>query len=155
MHFCLNPTSCMSDALLHRFPKTYNKGIDYFGGIHIPTELGLLYIVVPAAVLALLLHPSLNGNWYTDVAWTLALYVEAVAILPQLLMFQKARDKEIELFTANFVFFTAVARALHFFFWLSSYHELNDKYATHWGSKYPGQLVLLSQIVNLLVMVRF
>jgi ER lumen protein retaining receptor len=113
----------------------------------------VLFIVVPAAVLALLLHPALNGNWYTDVAWTLALYVEAVAILPQLLMFQKSREKEIELFTANFVFFTAVARSLHFFFWLSSYHELNDKAASYWGSRYPGQIVLLSQIVNLLVMV--
>lgn len=112
------------------FRRSYNKGVDSFGAFQIPTELGVLYLIVPAAGLALLLHPSLNGNWYTDVAWTIALYIEAVAILPQLLMFQKSHEKEVEPFTANFVFFTAVARLMHFVFWLSSYHELNDKYST-------------------------
>lgn len=36
-----------------------------------------------------LIHPNLNRNWFADVAWTIALYIEAVAILPQLFMFQK------------------------------------------------------------------
>jgi hypothetical protein len=35
---------------------------------------------------------------------------------------------------------------------LSSYHELNDKYTSHFGRKYPGHLVVLSQVVNLLLM---
>ena len=35
---------------------------------------------------------------------------------------------------------------LHFVFWLSSYHELNDKYAAHFGAKYPGYLVVASQV---------
>ena len=67
-------------------------------------------------------------------------------------MFQKAREKEVEVFTANFVFCVALSRMLHFVFWLSSYHELNDKYAAHFGAKYPGYLVVLSQVVNLLLM---
>ena len=115
---------------LFRFPRSYNKGVDSFGAFQIPSELGVLYLIVPAVAIALFLHPTLNGNWYTDVAWTIALYLEAVAILPQLLMFQKSHEKEVEPFTANFVFFTAVARLMHFVFWLSSYHELNDKYST-------------------------
>jgi hypothetical protein len=98
------------------------------------------------------LHPSLNQYWLTDIAWTFALYLEAVAILPQLVMFQRSREKEIDPYTANFAFSVAVARLLHFIFWLSSFHELNDKYAATFGSKYPGHLVVLSQMINLILM---
>jgi ER lumen protein retaining receptor len=139
-------------AVTFVFNRSYGRGADSFGAKYIPPQLGVVYLVAPALLLAILLHPSLNGNWLTDVAWTFALYLEAVAILPQLYMFQKAMDKEIEPFTANFVFLVAVARMMHFVFWLSSFHELNDKYATHFGGKYPGHLVLLSQMVNLLLM---
>ena len=38
-----------------------------------------------------------------------------------------------------------------FLFWLSSYHELNDKYADALHRKYPGVMVVLSQVVNLLL----
>lgn len=31
-----------------------------------------------------IVHPGLNNNWFTDVAWTFALYLEAAAIVPQL-----------------------------------------------------------------------
>lgn len=147
----------------------------------IPSELGIVVLVGPALVLAILLHPNLNNNWFTDSAWAFALYLEAVAMLPQLVMFQNAvstindgwrvaasdnfnsrrhllalrdrsptqrvhvwhaplslsayplqRNMEVEPFEANFVFSIAVARMLHFVFWLSSYHELNDKYSDGW-----------------------
>ena len=86
-----------------------------------PNSAGVVYIAVPSLLLAVILHPSLNGNWFTDVAWTWALYLEAVAIVPQLWMFQRAREKEVEPYTANFAFLIAVSRILHFVFWLSSY----------------------------------
>lgn len=134
------------------YPRTYSKNSDTFGAGLLPSQMGLVWLAIPSLLLATVLHPSLNGNWLTDVAWTFALYLEAVAILPQLVMFQRSREKEVEAYTANFVFGIAVARALHFVFWLSSYHELNDKYATSIGSKYPGHLVVLSQVVNLVLM---
>ena len=59
---------------------------------------------------------------------------------------------KVEPYTANFVFFTACGRLMHFVFWLSSYHELNDKYASTVSGRYPGHLVVLSQVVNLLLM---
>ena len=182
---------------------------------YIPSEIGLLWLVIPALVIAMVLHPSLNGNWITDTAWAFALYLEAVAIMPQvreiiwvgaritflyiaiacpahslhilmyshvthvshaltspplsptllcppprrsrrrllqLYMFQKAREKEVEVFTANFVFCVAVARMLHFVFWLSSYQELNDKYAQHFGAKYPGECTQARDTLDLLLM---
>ena len=53
---------------------------------------------------------------------------------------------QVEFFTANFAFCVALGRLLHFFFWLSSYHELNNKYAAHFGAKYPGHFVVISQV---------
>ncbi|KAK2194736.1 ER lumen protein retaining receptor [Babesia duncani] len=47
------------------------------------------YLLIPSLVLAVILHPSLNRNTLTDICWAFALYVETLAVLPQLLMFQK------------------------------------------------------------------
>ena len=76
----------------------------------LPSEAGVLLLVAPAAVLAAIFHPSLNNNWLTDVAWTFALYLEAVAIWPQLYIFAKEDPvKEIEPLELNFVFSLAGA----------------------------------------------
>ena len=132
-----------------------DRAADGFGAYLLPSEYGVLWLVVPATGLAMLLHPALNSNWLTDTAWTMALYLEAVAIFPQLVMFhrqqERQQEKEVEPFTANFVFGVAAARVLTFLFWLSSYHELNDKYADALHRKYPGVMVVLSQVVNLLL----
>ncbi len=61
----------------------------------------------------------------------------------------------MELYESNFMFSIAVARLLHFFFWVSSYHELNDKYGDNIVRKYPGHLVVMSQVVNLVVLANF
>ena len=39
--------------------------------------------------LAQIIHPALNGNALTDISWTFALYLEAVAVFPQIYMFFK------------------------------------------------------------------
>jgi hypothetical protein len=128
------------------YKRSYGRGADSFGDKYLPSEVGVVWLVVPALLLAIIMHPTLNENWFTDTAWTFALYLEAVAIAPQLYMFQKTRDKEVEPFTANFVFFVAVSRVLQFVFWLSSFNELNHKYTTNVTAKYPGHLVLFSQV---------
>jgi ER lumen protein retaining receptor len=114
-------------------------------------DYAVAWIALPCLLLALILHPNLNNNFFTDTAWTFALYLEALAILPQLSMFHRQHDKEIEPFTANFVFGVAAARLLTFLFWLSSYHELNDKYAETFHKRYPGVMVVLSQVRSRLI----
>ena len=47
------------------------------------------YLIVPAAVLALIFHPSLNAFMPSDACWAFALYLESVASLPQIFMFQR------------------------------------------------------------------
>ncbi len=60
-----------------------------------------------------MLHPNLNNNFPADVSWTFSLYMEAVAVLPQLVMFQR-KGGEIESFTSHWVFSIGAARLLDF-----------------------------------------
>ena len=123
---CLGLLACIQLKVLKHAEKldTFDKALtDRLG---LPSEAGIALLVVPALLLAAVLHPSLNNNWLTDVAWTFALYLEAVAIYPQIYVFSRTKE-EIEPLELNYVFFLAVARLLHFVFWVSSYQELNDK----------------------------
>eukprot|EP01067_Filipodium_phascolosomae_P000830 Filipodium_phascolosomae@DN1592_c0_g1_i3.p1 len=54
-----------------------------------------------ALLVALFIHPSLNENKLTDVAWAFALYLECVAVVPQLFMFN--RLKMVEATTTHFI----------------------------------------------------
>lgn len=82
-----------------RYPHSYAKDSDIFK--HHFLALGCL-------VLALILHPHLNAFMPADVCWTFALYLESMAVLPQLFMFQK--DKRVEPFTTHFLAGQAASR---------------------------------------------
>ena len=133
---------------------TYAKEEDSFGKHvipNVPHEFGPLYILIPATILAILFHPKLNQNNFSDIPWTLALYLESVAIIPQLFMFQKS-TKPVERWTSHYVFTLAVARFLSFVFWASSYHELaskNDKSVT---GGWVGMLCVFFEIIGLLIL---
>ena len=60
------------------------------------------YLIVPCIVLGLLFHPHLNGYMLCDVAWSQGLYLEAVACLPQLVLFR--RQKKVCLLFSTFEF---------------------------------------------------
>lgn len=136
------------------FSSTYDKAHDRFGGPQLPSEFGIVYIIAPALILSIFLHPALNNFWITDVAWTFALYMEAVAILPQLYMFHR-KGGEVESFTSHFVVCLGIARVMHFAFWLSTHHELENRMSALPGGWLVGYVVLLSQLVHLLLMVDF
>ena len=139
-------------ALTYLHPRKYSRTLDHFTAPGVPEFAGVVVLIVPAAVLAVVFHPSLNNNWLTDTAWAFALYLEAIAIYPQLHMFYSqptagdAATPEPEVFEVNFVFALAVGRLCHFVFWLSSYQELNDRASNLVGKKFPGHLVVMSQV---------
>ncbi len=59
------------------YKNTYDKDEDSFGRNNmIPHQFSPVFIVVPCLLLAMVIHPSLNKNFFTDVAWTFAMYLE-------------------------------------------------------------------------------
>ncbi|GAB2221799.1 hypothetical protein Drorol1_Dr00012987 [Drosera rotundifolia] len=87
--------------------QTYNKEEDTFRHY---------FLVLPCFVLALLIHNSFN---VVEVLWTFSLYLEAVAILPQLVLLQRSRN--IDNLTGNYVFFLGAYRALYVCNWVYRY----------------------------------
>jgi len=82
-----------------RFAASYERDSDIFKHY---------YLMIGCLVLALIFHPNLNAFMPADVCWTFALYLESVAVLPQLFMFQ--RDKRVEAFTTHFLAGQAISR---------------------------------------------
>jgi len=73
-------------------------------------------------VLAVLVHPDLNNRPVFDTLWTTALYIDVVAMVPQLMMMSKCR--EVEALTSHFVGATALSRLVSLIFWYHGFAEL-------------------------------
>lgn len=133
------------------FKGSYQADADKFGEFNVPSGMGAIYLAVPVFVLAVVFHPNLNADFLSDVAWTYAMYLESLSLIPQLYMFQQQANGVVELLTAHFVAALGFGRILEFVFWVYSYHEL----ATSAGSTLPGYLALFSQFLQLVLMVDF
>jgi len=130
---------------------SYQADFDRFGEMNVPPGAGAAYIAAPIAIVALLIHPTLNQDFLSDFSWTYAMYLESAALIPQLFMFQKQKTGVVELLTAHFVFALGFGRLLEFSFWIFSYQEL----LTSSGSKLPGYIAVFSIFMQLLLMLDF
>eukprot|EP01038_Epipyxis_sp_PR26KG_P012497 gene12497-16765_t len=141
-------------ALFGPFISTYDEKHDKFGNLYIPPVLGVLYLAVPCIILAVIFHPALNREFFSDVCWTISMYLEACAMVPQIYMFQRQAADEggtVEPLIGHTVFALGFARIFELIFWIGSFKELADTN----GSRAPGYLVLISQIGHLVVMADF
>jgi len=82
------------------------------------------YLLWGCLVGAIFIHPSLNRVVITDIAWAYSLYLESVATLPQLMLFQ--RTNKIQPWTIHFLGAQTLARVFSFIFWAASFTELHD-----------------------------
>jgi len=133
------------------YKHTYQAEVDKFGEMNVPPGMGGVYLAVPILLLAIFVHPNLNSDFVSDVAWTYSMYLESAALVPQLYMFQKQSTGVVELITAHFVAALGFGRVMEFLFWIYSHHEL----ASTNGSRLPGYLALISQFMQLCLMLDF
>jgi ER lumen protein retaining receptor len=91
-----------------KFKATYDRNHDTFR---------IEFLVVPAALLALLLNHEFS---VMEVLWTFSIYLESVAIMPQLFMLSKTG--EAETITAHYLFALGSYRALYIFNWVYRYY---------------------------------
>ncbi|GMH62107.1 hypothetical protein TL16_g03405 [Triparma laevis f. inornata] len=130
--------------IMGRFKNSYNAALDTFGN-HPPTlppQYGVVWLIGPCMLLALIVHPQLNDSFISDVSWAFSMYLESCAVLPQLFMFQKSPS--VSLTMSNTIIFLTLSRTLDGIFWMNSYHEL----VTSSGSTVPGIVCLGSQVRN-------
>lgn len=136
-----------------RLKSSYQESLDKFGAHppHVKSEFGTVFLIAPMFLLALFVKPNLNSDFLSDFAWVFAMYLESVAIVPQLFMFQKEKSSEVEIMNSHYVSALGLGRLLELVFWLFSYHEL----VSVSGSRAPGITACLAQIVQLALMADF
>lgn len=134
---------CLAGSIVYlmrvQYAGTYDAATDQFNH---------LWIVLPAAGIALVLHPHLNNFFPTDVSWAFALYLESVTVLPQFFMFMK--EGRAQTHTSHFLAAQALSRLMSFIFWASSFSELSNP--DHHIKKFVGHWVVGIQLVQLVIM---
>jgi len=105
------------------------------------------WFLVGCFVLSFLVHPSLNNRKVPDICWTSALYMESVAMVPQLYMMSK-KGGEVESLAGHYIACVFVSRLMMMSFWFHSYAELKPKTATF---NLPGYGVMGAQLLQVVL----
>jgi uncharacterized protein with PQ loop repeat len=134
---------CLASTIVYfcrcRYKNEYNPDTDVVNNI---------WLIVPSLAVSLIFHPNLNNFLPSDIAWAFALYLESVAVLPQLFQFMK--EGETQPHTSHFLAAQAVSKIMSFIFWASSFSELSNP--NHYIKSFVGNWVVAMQLVQLLVM---
>ncbi|XP_078173342.1 ER lumen protein retaining receptor family protein [Carex rostrata] len=116
-------------------------------------NFSILYVIVPCAVLALLVHPSTSHVIVNRICWAFCVYLEAVSVLPQLRLMQNT--KIVEPFTAHYVFALGVARFLSCAHWVLQVLDTRGRLLTALGYGLWPPFVLLSEVVQTFILADF
>ncbi|KAJ7559006.1 hypothetical protein O6H91_04G065600 [Diphasiastrum complanatum] len=116
-------------------------------------DLPSYYVVLPCVVLALAVHPSTTHFFVNRILWAFCVYLEAVSVLPQLRVMQNAKD--VEPFTAHYVFALGVARFLSCAHWILQLVDGRSYLLTALGYGLWPAMVLLSEIVQTIILADF
>lgn len=113
----------------------------------------IYYVVIPCAVLALFIHPSTSHNIVNRILWAFCVYLEAVAVLPQLRVMQNT--KIVEPFTAHYVFALGIARFFSCAHWVLQVLDSRGYLLIALGHGLWPSMVLLSEIVQTFILADF
>jgi len=105
------------------------------------------WLVIACFLLSFLVHPHLNNRKIPDVAWTCSLYIETVAMVPQLWMLTKLGG-EVESLASHYIACVFVSRIMMMGFWVNTYHELKPKTSDF---NLPGFGVMGSQLLQCVI----
>merc|ERR1719359_2038641 len=112
--------------------------------------LELKTLIIGCVALAIVLHPDLIDWAPFDILWTVHLYVDAIAMVPQLWMISKAGGK-VKGFTAHYIAATLLSNILSGLFWFYAIPELREKNMINVG----GLAINGAHMVQLLLLLDF
>lgn len=127
---------------MHRkHPETYDKAND---------SLAILNFLPACVLLAVCIHGDLNDSVFFDIMWTLSMYIDTIAMLPQLYLMMK-KGGEVEALTSHFVACLFASRACSFAFWFYGYVEI----APEGHHNAAGLAIILAHSLQLLLCADF
>jgi len=114
-------------------------------------------MIVVCITLAVLVHPDLNDRPLFDTTWTAALYIDSVAMFPQLWMMGRAGIGAETAATmgpsSHYLVGVAASRAANFVFWYYGYPELAPEDTTKMNL--PGYAVIGAHVIQFLLLADF
>ncbi|KAK8807259.1 hypothetical protein WA158_004018 [Blastocystis sp. Blastoise] len=138
----------------YTYSYTHNSHQDTYLNICSSSLLSTYIIIGPCILIGLFFHSNLSDIYIYDFLWYASHLLETLSILPELYMIKKSRNETIHEYTSNFIFCLFISRLFSFFFWISSYKELNIGY-TWFSSHFSGQFLLITQIFQLFLMTEY
>jgi len=125
-----------------RYATTYQSQLDTFP----------IFKLIPACVLlGCCFHGNLNHSPFFDKMWTIGMWLDSVAMLPQLWMLA-LKGGEVEALTSNYVALAFFGRCMTWFFWYTGYPELAPKDGS---ANVVGTIIMLGQSLQLLISADF
>lgn len=129
--------------------KTYQDDLDV---------LNIKYLVPICLVLALVMHPQfhvrlLMGPIYTYI-WTACLYLDVLALMPQVVMMGKSGGK-IESPICHFVAATAVSRMVDIWFWFYNFDSVGPPDLQRGDINFSACLIVALHVLHLLLVADF
>lgn len=112
----IGATAWIIYLIFRRYPKQYNKDED---------SLPLYFLIPPCFILALFVNEEFTPR---EVLWAFSIYLEAIAILPQLVLLQKTGN--VENLTSHYIACLGGYRALYLLNWI--YRLVLEENYRHW-----------------------
>jgi len=126
------------------YQSTYQKDLDV---------MEIKYLIPGCLVFAAILHPDLTlwGGVFYSFSWTSCLYLDVMALMPQVVMMAKGGGK-VEALISHFVAATVVSRCCDLWFW---FYACEWVFAHHTEFNYSGWLIIFVHVVHLLLCADF
>ena len=112
-------------------------------------KIPFYFLVIPCYIFSILFRSALNDNVFCDINWAFSMYLEALAIFPQILLFTFKKG-QIETFTSHYVALCGLSRLFSLIFWWDTYEELVTDQV--FFGKYIGYFIIGAQILQLIIM---
>jgi len=113
--------------------------------------LDIRNLVMGAVVLAVLIHPDMNSWAPMDIVWTTHLYVDAIAMVPQLWMISQMGGV-VKGFTAHYIGATMLSNFLSGLFW---FYASPDLVEDEKSLNIPGLAINGAHIVQMILLLDF
>jgi len=113
--------------------------------------LDIRNLIMGAVVLAVLIHPDMNSWAPMDIVWTTHLYVDAIAMVPQLWMISQMGGV-VKGFTAHYIGATMLSNFLSGLFW---FYASPDLVEDEKSLNIPGLAINGAHIVQMILLLDF
>lgn len=133
-------------SVFRTYRKSYQADLDTFK---------ITFLIPGCIIVAALLHPSLpaEGPIYSY-CWTVCLYMDVLALMPQVVMMANGGGK-VEAPIAHFVAATAFSRSVDLWFWYWGFDMVRQPGSKPSDFNFSGWLIVVIHIVHLLLVTDF